>query len=189
MPSTGVTLDTTVFTCYTKHMVKLNEVAEAFAQNRAKGFKPAKAYRMAVANTTMSKTASALRSGQDRLDKDPVVQARIAELTGCLEEWRAAAKNNLIAQTEDLQMFLTTIVADPGDQYATGDRLKATDMLLRTHGAYKEKIEATISAHATMTYDERRSTLLEILHSNDGRIIDVPPSTPAIPDHSEDADD
>ena len=62
-------------------------------------------------------------------------------------------------------------------------------MLLRTHGAYKEKIEATISAHATMTYDERRSTLLEILHSNDGRIIDVPPSTPAIPDHSEDADD
>ena len=46
-------------------------------------------------------------------------------------------------------------------------------MLMRTHGAYKERIEANISAQATMTYEERKHTLIEILQSN-GNVIDVP---------------
>ena len=151
----------------------LTSIAEAFAQNRAKGMKPRQAYIEAAKNSEFSENPRAIQQKVRVLKADPMVNERIAELRGCLEEWRAQAANNLIAQTEDLQAFLTGIVADTRDEFSTGDRLKAADMLMRTHGAYKERIEANISAQATMTYEERKHTLIEILQSN-GNVIDVP---------------
>jgi len=140
-------------------MVKLTNLAETFAQNRIKGMKPAEAYRAACGNADVSQTQQTTLANAKKMEADPLVQERMAELQGALMEYRRCAEANLIAEIADVQAYLTTVMVDRDK--STGDRLKSADMLLRTHGGYKDRIIS--EGKVQLTYAERKEALLHII--------------------------
>lgn len=115
-------------------MKKLNINQQKFVEEYAKLGNETEAYRLAYPS---AKKEEVIRANASRL----LTNANVREY---LEELKQKTSSENIADMQEVKEFWTTIIRNPNER--TDNRLKASDMIAKTNGAYLQKIDLKTTA-------------------------------------------